>query len=82
MSILQTIQVDSALCPNIEWAAAIFTAKAASRGGIVRRAIRDVEREVGREVFIKEVQRRRFHLIECGGQFIVLCNTGHAQLIC
>ena len=82
MSILPPIQVHSVPAPNIEWAEAIFSAKAAGRGGIVRRAVGDVEREVGRDAFIKAVQRRRFHLIECGGQFIVLCNTGLAQLIC
>jgi len=28
------------------------------------------------------VLRRGFHLIECGGQFIVICNPGHLQLHC
>jgi hypothetical protein len=64
------------------WLDDIFTAKAVGKGGIVRRAVRDVEREMGREIFVREVRRRGFHLIECGGQFIVICNTGHMQIIC
>jgi hypothetical protein len=64
------------------WLDDIFAAKAVGKGGIVRRAVRDVEREMGREIFVREVRRRGFHLIECGGQFIVICNTGHMQIIC
>lgn len=59
---------------NPSWCDSVFQAKAARTGGIVRRAVRDVEREVGREAFIAEVTRRRFHLVECSGQFIVICS--------
>ena len=55
----------------------LFSAKAARSGGIVRRAVRDVEREVGRDAMIAEVERRGFHLIECAGQFIVVCASDH-----
>lgn len=58
------------------WCARIFDAKSARTGGIVRRAVKDVEREIGRAAFVEEVSRRGFHLIECGGQFIVICNAG------
>ena len=63
---------------NPNWCARISDAKAASAGGIVRRAVKDVEREVGRVAFTNtnEVSRRGFHLVECGGQFIVICNAG------
>ncbi|CAN1519684.1 hypothetical protein MCELHM10_01058 [Paracoccaceae bacterium] len=64
------------------WLDTVFQAKAAQCGGIVRRAVRDVEREIGRDAFIAAVRRRRFHLVECGGQFIVICNPGHLQVIC
>lgn len=67
---------------NAPWVDALFSAQAAQRGGIVRRSVASIEREVGREAFEAEVRRRRFHLIEIGGQFIVLCNTGDMRLIC
>ncbi len=68
--------------PNPTWAEAIFSAKAVKRGGIVRRAVRDVEREMGRAAFVAEVQQRGYHLVECGGQFIVICNPGQMKVIC
>ncbi|WP_245541136.1 hypothetical protein [Yoonia vestfoldensis] len=61
---------------NPSWCARIFDAKSARKGGIVRRAVRDVDREIGRAAFVEEVGRRGFHLIECGGQYIVICNSG------
>ncbi len=61
---------------NPSWCARIFDAKSARKGGIVRRAVRDVDREIGRAAFVGEVSRRGFHLIECGGQYIVICNAG------
>lgn len=64
------------------WLAEIFAAKAAKRGGIVRRAVRDVEREIGRDALVAEVKRRRFHLVENGGQFIIICNDGGLRVIC
>ena len=67
---------------NAAWLRRVFDAKAARRGGVLRRAVRDVEREVGREAFVAEVRARGFHLIECGGQFVVICNPGHMRVLC
>jgi hypothetical protein len=64
------------------WLDDLFAAKAVGKSGIVRRAVRDVEREVGRHALVTEVRRRGFHLIECGGQFIVICNPGQLQIVC
>jgi hypothetical protein len=76
MSRLQTFLPESA------WLEEMFAAKAVTRGGIIRRAVRDVEREIGRAALIGYARRRGFHLIECGGQFIVICNPGQMQVIC
>jgi len=38
-------------------------------------------REIGRDVFVTEVQRRGFHLIEAGNQFIVVCNQGPMRVL-
>lgn len=66
--------VQNAVNTNPSWCDTIFAAKAVKTGGIVRRAVRDVDREVGRDAFIAEVSRRRFHLIENNGQYIIICN--------
>ena len=66
----------------LKWTESLFSAKSAREGGVVRRAVRDVEREVGRAAFELEVRRRGFHLIEVGGQFVVICQPGRINLIC
>jgi hypothetical protein len=67
---------------NSLWCDAIFTAKALEKGGIVRRATRDVDREIGRDAFVREVRRRGFHLVEVSGQYLVICNPGRMTVIC
>ncbi|AWB48819.1 N-(5'-phosphoribosyl)anthranilate isomerase [Gemmobacter aquarius] len=64
------------------WTEQVFGAKIVAKGGVIRRAIRDVDREIGRMAFELEVRRRGYHLIESDTQYIVICNTGHIRLIC
>lgn len=62
------------------WIRQIFSAKAVERGAVVRRSVAIVEREIGRKRLISEVDRRGYHLIECGGQFVIICNSGRIKL--
>ena len=54
----------------------LFGSQAARRapGAVVRRKVRDVERFVGREVFLAEMQRRGYPVVENAGQFVIFCN--------
>ncbi|MGB0799810.1 MAG: N-(5'-phosphoribosyl)anthranilate isomerase [Planktomarina sp.] len=63
------------------WIQQIFSAKAVERGAVVRRSVAIVEREVGRDRLIEEVDQRGYHLIECGGQFVIICNGGRIRLL-
>ncbi len=63
------------------WLRHVFSAKAVDKGGVVRRSVRWVDHEIGRDRFTGEVRRRGFHLYEAGGQFIVICNTGPIRRI-
>lgn len=56
-----------------EWIAQIFSARSA-KGGVVRRSIAWVDREIGRDRFMTEVRKRGFHLVASSNQFIVVCN--------
>lgn len=56
-----------------DWLDQIFSAKAAQKGGVVRRSRNWIAEQVGEEVFIGEVRRRGFHLLECGPQWVVVC---------
>ena len=64
------------------WIAEVFGAKSVARGGVIRRDLRWIDREIGRDRFLAEVRARGFHLIETGGQWIVICNTGFLRVIC
>ncbi len=64
------------------WINHLFSAKAAMSGGVIRRNIGWVEAEVGRRALTEEVQRRGFHMIECGGQFVIICNRGGLRVVC
>jgi hypothetical protein len=55
--------------------AEFFGSRAARDGEVIRRKVRDVERFVGREVFLDEMRRRGFPVIENAGQFVVFCNN-------
>ncbi|MCF6443365.1 N-(5'-phosphoribosyl)anthranilate isomerase [Nereida sp. MMG025] len=66
---------------NEIWLQQLFHAKAAQNGGVIRRSVQDVERKVGRDALELEVRRRQFHLIEAGGQFIVICSKGGLRVI-
>ncbi len=56
------------------WAYQIFSSQEAMRGGVVKRKVRDVERLLGRSVFLYEVERRGYQAVENGENFVVFCN--------
>lgn len=64
-----------------KWLTQVFNCQAAARGGVVRRQVRDVERIVGRDRFLFEIDRRGFHLIENAGQYIILCNHDPVRVL-
>lgn len=64
------------------WLRQIFLSQSARDGGVVRRKVADVERRVGREALELEVRRRGYHLVECGGQFVIVCSRGALRIVC
>lgn len=67
---------------NLGWRNRLFGAKAAQTGGIIRRKRRDADREIGRAALMDEVQRRGFHLLECGDQYVIICHGGELRVLC
>ena len=63
------------------WLRLIFSAQAARTGGVIRRSAAWVDREVGRPRFEAEVRSRGFHLIEAGGQLVVICSSGPFRVV-
>ncbi len=60
--------------------AEVFSAKAVTNGGVIRRNRAWVAREIGRDRFIAEVRMRGFHFLETGQQLIVICHKGSIHL--
>ena len=56
------------------WISDIFRAKAVRDGRVIRRSLRDIDRYVGRQAFLTELDRRAFQAIETSRQLITLCN--------
>lgn len=54
--------------------AQVFASGPARKCGVIKRQVRDVERLVGRAMFLREVERRGFQAVENGGHFVVFCN--------
>ncbi|HHB81152.1 MAG TPA: N-(5'-phosphoribosyl)anthranilate isomerase [Aliiroseovarius sp.] len=57
------------------WLRDLFSTRDACRGGVIKRQVRDVERIVGRDVFLREVERRGRQALENGRHFIICCNA-------
>ena len=63
------------------WLNQMFAAKAARKGAVVRRSLAWIDREVGRDRFLREVRQRGFHLIETADQYIVVCHNGPIRIL-
>jgi hypothetical protein len=63
------------------WITHVFSAKAARQGGVVRRKVRDIERYVGMEVFLEELDRRGYNAVENAGQLIIFCNQEPVRVV-
>lgn len=63
------------------WSDQIFQATAAN-GGVVRRSRADVNQYSSLQEIIIEAQQRCFHVIETGGQVVVLCHPGQLVVHC
>ncbi|KUJ80382.1 N-(5'-phosphoribosyl)anthranilate isomerase [Ruegeria marisrubri] len=57
-----------------KWLAQVFSSAEAQRGGVVKRKVRDVERLVGREAFLREASWRGFQVLQNNQHFVVFCN--------
>ena len=65
-----------------DWLAQMFRSKSAATGGVVRRRIADVHREIGREALELEVRRRGWHMLQSKGHYIILCSPTPFAVIC
>lgn len=63
-----------------KWMRDIFSSKSARDGLVVRRKLRDIDRFIGREQFVQELNRRGYRAVENSGQIIIFCNQDPVRL--
>lgn len=63
-------------CNPDYWLDQVFSAKAVSTHGVIRRSRDWVATEIGVDRFENAVRARGFHLIEAGQQLVVICHAG------
>ena len=70
----------SPLSPEI-WLRDLFASKAVQQGAVIRRKARDIERFVGMDLFMTEIARRGFQVVENSGQIVIFCNQAPIRLL-
>ncbi len=65
-----------------DWLSQVFQCRAVEIGGVIRRQVVDVEREVGVPQFVQEVKRRGFRLIRTSNHFVIVCDNGPIEVVC
>ena len=72
--------LNSPLAPEV-YLADVFNSKAVQKGEVIRRKARDIERFAGMDLFLREIHRRGFHVVENSGQFVIFCNRAPVRWI-
>jgi len=62
------------------WLAQWFSANQTDNGGVIRRKRQDVDKYSSLAAVIAEAKNRGWHVVETGGQVVVLCHTGALNL--
>lgn len=63
------------------WLDSVFHCRATTTGGVIRRQVMDVEREVGHHAFAAEVRRRGFRLLRTRHHYLIVCDPGPIELL-
>jgi hypothetical protein len=53
----------------------------ASKGGVVRRKAANVDKFKYRQPLVAWVKEEGFHMLECGGQVVIICSRDPLQLV-
>jgi hypothetical protein len=64
------------------WVDLFFNAASAQNGGVIRRSVYDVERFDVLDEIVQRAKYEGWHVIETGGQIVVLCHEGSMVIHC
>ncbi|MEQ9491584.1 MAG: N-(5'-phosphoribosyl)anthranilate isomerase [Alphaproteobacteria bacterium] len=64
-----------------KWIDQIFESQIAKRGGVVRRKMSSIQRYTSLDEVKKEAERRGYHIIQHGDQWLIFCDTASVSII-
>jgi hypothetical protein len=63
------------------WIKQIFKAAQASKAGVLRRAVKSVQKQASEQDLVDEAKARGFRVMKIGDQYVVICNTNVLVLV-
>ncbi|MEJ1991859.1 MAG: N-(5'-phosphoribosyl)anthranilate isomerase [Maritimibacter sp.] len=57
------------------WLTRLFTSQPARNGAVIRRKASEIERHVGWDRFLAELEQRGYRALENAGQVLIFCNA-------
>ena len=60
----------------------MFNSKIVKKEGVVRRKKSMIDERGAFEDMLESVKKRKYHLIETGDQYIIICNQGRIKMHC
>jgi len=64
------------------WIEDWFNSQASNSGFLMRRNLAEVHQHVTQEELTADVRRRRWHLLQIGEQYVVICNADPVVVYC
>lgn len=64
------------------WIQGMFNSKIVKKEGVVRRKKSMIDERGAFEDMLESVKKRKYHLIETGDQYIIICNQGRIKMHC
>lgn len=64
-----------------DWLDSVFHCRATTTGGVIRRQVMDVEREVGRRAFEDVVKASGFRLLRTRHHYIIVCDPAPIDIL-
>lgn len=64
-----------------DWLFQVFQCRAAETGGVIKRQILDVEKEVGLQRLIDEVRRRGFRMLRTRAHVVIICDDAPVEML-
>ena len=77
----QTVPLPARRPINRPWGRRIFESKTARNGGIVRRSVAAVRREIGEDALRVAARARGYHVVRIGPQYLIICCEGPIELL-